>query len=162
LQTAGCAEVTASSGLLARLLCFLAGLPKPGRDVPVSVAFTPTSNGRERWERKFADRRYASTIFAGAGHDDGYLIEHFGPYYLRFRLTLRGDVLVWTLDGWRLGPIPLPRWSVPRIECLEGADGERFTFDIDVTFPLIGWVIHYRGWLTQVDHSAPPQAVALC
>ncbi|MGH6769694.1 MAG: DUF4166 domain-containing protein [Xanthobacteraceae bacterium] len=147
LQTAGRAEVTASAGLLARLMCFIAGLPKPGHDMPVSVLFTPDAGGNERWNRKFAERRYASTIFAGEGRDEGYLIEHFGPYHLQFRLTPRGDGLVWTLAGWRLGPIPLPRWSVPRIECLEGADGERFTFDIDVTFPLIGWVIHYRGWL---------------
>jgi hypothetical protein len=26
---------------------------------------------------------------------------------------------------------------------------DRLTFDIDVKFPLIGQLIHYRGWLTQ-------------
>jgi hypothetical protein len=156
LQTAGRSEVTAAAGRAARLLCLLAGLPKPGGDIPVSVLFAPDARGRERWVRRFADRRYASTISAGGGRDGGFLIERFGPYDLRFRLTLRGDVLVWALAGWRLGPIPLPRWSVPRIECLEGADGERFTFDIDVTFPLIGWVIRYRGWLLPADGGPSP------
>jgi hypothetical protein len=43
--------------------------------------------------------------------------------------------------------VRLPAWTTPRIACLESVDGERFLFDIDVAFPLIGHVIHYRGWL---------------
>ena len=69
------------------------------------------------------------------------------------------DGLQWSLAGWRCLGIPLPRWSVPSIECLESADGERYTFDIDVTFPLIGWLMHYRGWLLpQDDVSQPPRS----
>ncbi len=151
LQMTGRAEITASSNPLARLLRLVAGLPKPASDIPVSVLFVPAADGSERWIRKFAEHGYASTIFAGQGRDGGHLIEHFGPCYLRFRLTPRDGVLLWTLAGWRLGPIPLPRWSVPRIACLEGAHGERFTFDIDVAFLLIGWFIRYRGWLRPLE-----------
>jgi hypothetical protein len=147
LRTAGRADVTAATGVLARLICWNAGLPKPGRDMEVSVSFTPDGKGSEHWDRKFSDRRYASTIAAGEGRDQDFLIEHFGLFHLQFRLTPQPDRLMWTLAGWRLMGIPLPRWSIPRIECVESADGERFTFDIDVTFPLIGWLIHYRGWL---------------
>jgi hypothetical protein len=31
--------------------------------------------------------------------------------------------------------------------CLRFAD--RFVFDIDVRFPLVGELVHYRGWLAQ-------------
>jgi hypothetical protein len=115
----------------------------------VSVCFTPRSDGVEQWDRRFGDRRYASSIRAGAGKDQNFLIEHFGLFDLRFRLTARNDGLAWSLSGWRLMRIPLP--GCPRIECVESADGERFTFDIDVTFPLIGWLIRYRGWLLPAD-----------
>jgi hypothetical protein len=148
MTTAGRAEVKAASNLFARLLCWGAGLPRPGA-MDVSVCFKPRLDGSEHWDRHFGDRRYASSIRAGAGKDRDFLIEHFGPFDLRFRLTARDDGLAWSLTGWRLLRIRLP--GCPRIECLEGADGERFTFDIDVTFPLIGWLIHYRGWLLPVD-----------
>ena len=55
------------------------------------------------------------------------------------------------LVGWRLLSIPLPRRTLPRVNCLESAEGARFRFDIDVAFPLIGPVIHYRGWLVPVE-----------
>ena len=151
LLTAGRADVTAATGILARLLCWNAGLPKPGRDMAVTVLFTPDGQGGEHWDRKFADRRYASSISLGEGRDQGFLIEHFSLFHLQFRLTAQPEGLTWILTGWRLLGIPLPRWSVPAIRCVEGADGERFTFDIDVTFPLIGWLIHYRGWLLPDD-----------
>ena len=149
LKTAGRADVTAATGLLARLIAWNAGLPRPGRDMEVTVLFTPDGQGGERWDRRFGDRRYASSISAGEGRDRGLLIEHFGLFHLRFQLSPRPDGLAWSLAGWRLLGIPLPRWSVPHIDCLESADGERFTFDIDVTFPIVGWLIHYRGWLEQ-------------
>jgi hypothetical protein len=52
---------------------------------------------------------------------------------------------------------------VPRIACLESADGERFIFDIDVTFPLIGWLIHYRGWLEpRLDQKSAVSDISAC
>jgi hypothetical protein len=154
LRTAGRADVRAATSMTARAICRFAGLPRAGRDIPVSVQFAPNGNGGEQWDRHFADRRYASSIAVGEGRDQGYLIEHFGLLRLQFILTVRPDGLSWSLAGWRLGALPLPRWSAPRIECLESADGERFTFDIDVTFPLVGWLIHYRGWLLPQDANA--------
>ena len=64
LVTSGRAEITAAKGFLPRFVCWFAGLPRPGRDVEVSVVFTPTKEGGEHWDRKFADRRYASTMHA--------------------------------------------------------------------------------------------------
>jgi hypothetical protein len=151
LRTAGRADITAARGPVAWLLCWMAGLPRPGHDVEVSVLFEPRPTGDEHWDRKFGDRRYVSTIAIGTGRDDGYLIEHFGPFDLRFQLTVLTEGLAWSVVGWRLLRVPLPRWSVPRIKCLEAGDGARFTFDIDVAFPVIGWLMHYRGWLLPQD-----------
>ncbi|HEY1795844.1 MAG TPA: DUF4166 domain-containing protein [Stellaceae bacterium] len=51
----------------------------------------------------------------------------------------------------RLLFLPLPRWTMPRAVCFESGDGDRFVFDIDVGFPLVGPVVHYRGWLLPRD-----------
>ncbi len=145
--TAGRAEITTDGGLGPWFICKVAGLPRPGQDVPVSVTFIPNGTGRETWHRRFASRRYVSVMAAGVGRDEGLLIEHLGPFDLLFQLTPQQDGLAWSLSGWRLLGLPLPSWSKPSIECLESGDDRRFIFDIDVAFPLVGHIIHYRGWL---------------
>jgi hypothetical protein len=151
LVAAGLAEIDVAPAPIARLLCRLAGLPKAGREVPVSVSFRIDERGGEHWERRFARRRYAGAMQAGSRADAGLLVERFGPFALLHRLTASRDALAWRAMGWRLFGIPLPRWTLPRIDCLESAEGERFRFDIDVAFPLIGPVIHYRGWLVPAE-----------
>jgi len=145
--TQGEAEITAAANPAAWAIRKIAGLPNPGHEAPVSVSFHPDAQGREFWDRHFAGRRYASTMEAGKSRDAGLLIEHFGPFDLLFRLTPVEDGLGWSLAGWRLFGVPLPALIRPTIECTESADGERFVFDIDVAFPLVGHVVHYQGWL---------------
>ncbi len=155
LVTRGRAEITQSPSWKARLLCLLAGLPRPGRDVPCSVVFSPLGDGREHWARDFAGRSYKSVMRASSPVKDGkreppHLVERFGPFGvfdLHFKLTPTDRGLEWNLIGWDLLGHTLPPASVPRIACLESGDGARFRFDIDVAFPVIGHVITYSGWL---------------
>lgn len=146
---AGRAEVEPGGGVLAWLIRTVARLPRPGRDVPVTVSFRPDDKGGEYWRRNFAGRRYASGFAARGAGAEGRLLERFGPFALYHRLTPRADGLAWLLVEWRLLGVPLPGWTLPRVNCFESADGDRFLFDIDVRFPIAGPVIHYRGWLRQ-------------
>jgi hypothetical protein len=145
--TAGRADIVAARGLLPWLICRLAGLPAAGRDVPVTVVFEIDGKGGEFWRRRFAGRRYQSGFGVGRGRRVGLLLENFFPFVFFHRLTPSAEHLRWDLVAWRLGPLPLPRCLIPPAICFERADGERFIFDIDVKFPLIGQLIHYRGWL---------------
>jgi hypothetical protein len=145
----GCAEITAARGFFPWLICKLSGLPAPGRDVPVTVAFHPDGHGGEFWRRRFASRRYASGFAAGSGRRVGLLCERFFPFVFFHRLTPSAQGLRWDLVAWRWLFLPLPRWTLPPTVCFESGDGDRFTFDIDVKFPLIGQLIHYHGWLAQ-------------
>jgi hypothetical protein len=155
MVTAGRAEIVTSRSPLAWLLCRVAGLPQPGNDVPVTVTFRPRGESGEFWQRCFVDRRYASTMQVGSGADCGLLVERFWPFVYYHRLTPNSEGVAWTLVEWKLLGVPLPHWTVPDISCFEGAEGERYTFDIDVVFPLAGPVIHYRGWLLPAaDQSA--------
>jgi hypothetical protein len=45
----------------------------------------------------------------------------------------------------------LPRWPMSPRVCSESRGGD--SFDIDAKFPLIGQLIHYRGWLFQQDQG---------
>jgi hypothetical protein len=147
--TAGAADIVAAKGVLPSLICKLSGLPSPGRDVPVTVAFHTDGQGGEFWRRQFAGRRYQSGFSAGSNRRAGLLCERFFPFVFFHRLTPSAQALRWDLVAWRLLWLPLPRWLMPPTVCLESGDGDRFVFDIDVKFPLIGQLIHYRGWLAQ-------------
>jgi hypothetical protein len=41
----------------------------------------------------------------------------------------------------------MPRFLMPRGTAREYEAGGRFHFDVPIALPLIGPVIHYRGWL---------------
>jgi hypothetical protein len=147
--TEGRADIVAGKGFWPWLICKLSGLPAPGRDVPVTVAFHADGRGGEFWRRRFAGRRYQSGLETGRGRHAGLLCERFFPFVFFHRLTPSAEGLRWDLVAWRLGPMPLPRWLMPPTVCFESGEGDRFVFDIDVKFPLIGQLIHYRGWLEQ-------------
>jgi hypothetical protein len=149
--TAGRAEIVAARGALPWLICRFSGLPAAGHDVPVSVVFEVDGRGGEFWRRRFAARRYQSGFSVGTGSHTGMLCERFFPFVFFHRLTPTSQALRWDLMAWRLLWLPLPRWLMPPTVCLESGDGDRFVFDIDVKFPLIGQLIHYRGWLAEQD-----------
>lgn len=148
-MTEGRADITAGRGFLPWLICRLSGLPAAGRDVPVTVAFETDGKGDEFWRRRFAARLYQSGFLVGSGQRAGLLCERFFPFVFFHRLTASPEGLRWDLVAWRLLWLPLPRWLMPPTVCFESADDDRFVFDIDVKFPLIGQLIHYRGWLRQ-------------
>lgn len=150
VRTSGFADITVSSSPLAWFIRLVAGLPDAGQNIPVAVEFLPDGKGRELWKRRFGNRRYSSVMVAGEGRNEGLLIERFGPFRLTSQMQPCGpEGLAWRIERWGLPGLPLPRWSAPRINCREYADGDRFIFDIDVAFPIVGHVMHYRGWLME-------------
>ncbi|MEM9146424.1 MAG: DUF4166 domain-containing protein [Pseudomonadota bacterium] len=150
----GRAEVTRGAGRLAALTAWAFRFPPAGRDVPVAVAVRPTPRG-ETWERDFGGHRLVSEItLAGPGR----LRERFGP--ARFLLALvregaglRLEILSGTLFG-----LPIPRALLPVTEAREHAEAGRFAFDIAIAAPLVGRIVHYRGWLEPVDAGPPAMA----
>src|SRR5690348_8444513 len=151
LMTEGRAKVSIAPGFISALVCAVFGLPAAGDDVLVSVFFLPKPNGLEFWRRRFAKRRYQSTMGVFASGTASLLIEHFGPFRLFFKLTPQDDSLEWLLVRWKFLFLPLPRWTLLKVKCRESADGVRFVFDIDFALPIIGPVIHYTGWLLPVQ-----------
>lgn len=56
------------------------------------------------------------------------------------------------MEGWRLGALPLPSALAPRTRAHEEVDEQgRFIFDVEISAPLIGRLVRYRGWLERVS-----------
>ncbi len=137
----GEAEVIGATNALGRLVARIMRFPRAGKH-ELHVAFTER-DGRERWVRQFGEKAFASSLSSL----DGALVEQFGP--LRFAFDLPGDDhgLEMVMTSWAFGLLPLPLILAPRSRAREWEDLGRFNFDVPIELPLIGRIVHYRGWL---------------
>ena len=142
LAASGTAEVIRGAGLLPRLLCRLMGFPAAAAEVPVSV-WMREEKGVETWRRDFGGSAFSSRL----SQRGGLLVERFGAIRFGFALRRETDGLSMHFARWWLGPLPMPRFLMPRGIAREYEAEGRFHFDVPVALPLIGPVIHYRGWL---------------
>lgn len=145
----GHAEVRRGTGLLARLAAAVIGFPKAAARVPVTVAFTPGKGG-ERWTRDFGGKRFTSLQSRGAGRDDYLLVERFGPLSFAMALVIEQDRLCLVPRRWSAFGCPMPRWLMPDGASFETEADGQFRFDVEITAPLTGLIVAYRGSLDPV------------
>ena len=109
----GVAVVERGSGLLARLVAFVIGLPPAGADIPVTVSFQ-ARHGREHWQRNFAGRAFSSVQEQGRGRFERLLCERFGPLNFGMALVCESERMRLVIRRWSVCGIPLPRALAPR------------------------------------------------
>ncbi len=142
---AGRASVTRGRSLWSRLLAWAVGFPQTTDDIAVTVAMTP-GDSDEMWERKFGGQVFRSHLRL----KDGCLTERFGPATFTLGLYVEDGQLHFPVTGGRIGPIPLPRFVLPRSVSREYEADGRFHFDVALMAPLTGGLmVHYRGWLVR-------------
>lgn len=139
--TEGEAVVSRGRTFMARLVSGIFGFPPAGHH-PLHVSFEE-ENGIERWTRDFSGRRFSSHL----SEQNGHLVERFGPFRFSFDLLPRGNGFSMEIRGWSFLGVRLPLALAPRSTAYEWAEDERFHFDVSIALPLIGLVVHYRGWL---------------
>lgn len=125
---------------LARFVSRACGLPRFGRNVPVTLDVVPTSRGLMKI-RRFDDEVLVSTL-RRAGDD---ILECCGRARMRFRLVGEGDTVEWKLRGFSLGPVPLPRFLAPRIRVWTQADGDGWRVEISIAAPMLGLLCAWKG-----------------
>lgn len=141
----GEAEVLGAANPLARLIARTMGFPPAGR-VPLHVRFA--EHGEEEvWTRDFGGRRFRS-VMARRGP---WLVERFGPFRFAFELAADQAGIGMRMRRWWLGPLRLPLRLAPRSEAREWEEAGRFRFDVPIALPLVGRLVHYRGWLAPDD-----------
>lgn len=144
----GEATTEGAAGPLAAMVAAMVGFPKAQADCLVEVAIHADGE-RSVWRRRIGGHAFASVL--STPREGGRVRERFGPLSMDLRLVPEGDRLVYQVEGWRLGPIPLPRVLGPSTRAHEEVDAEgRFVFDVEISLPLIGRVVRYRGWLVRV------------
>jgi Domain of unknown function (DUF4166)/Saccharopine dehydrogenase NADP binding domain len=137
----GHAEVERGTSFLAKLVCNIMRFPPAGRN-KLTVYFTE-ENGVEQWTRAFGGHRFSSTLSEAKGR----LVERFGPMRFHFDLPATDRGLTMVMRKWSIFGVPMPLWLAPRSEAQEWAEGDDFRLDVPIDLPMIGRIIHYRGWL---------------
>lgn len=145
----GQADVTRGAGALSRLVGRIFRFPQSGQAVPVTVSLDRTRTLQdtpiEVWTRTFAGRSMTSVL---SGHGGGVMLERFAPFTFGLKLEQDAKGIQMPVAHWRIGKIPLPGFLAPRSETREHIDGDgRFRFDVGLSAPLVGSLVHYRGWL---------------
>lgn len=152
----GSARIENGASPVAWLLRRIIGLPTTGEDVPVTVSverLVGTSGPAEIWTRNFGGQRFFSTLDLDP---DGHLRERFGAATFRLGLAARGGEVHLPVTAARLFGLPLPRFLLPRSEAIESLDSEgRFHFDVKLTLPFFGLLVHYTGWLVPKAGTRP-------
>jgi hypothetical protein len=138
----GRADVERGTGLLSRFMGAATRLPSTKTDQPLRVTIEPTPNG-ERWTRTFADHAMPSRLWDA----DGLLREKLGLATFGFRLDVRDGELTWRIERVSALGIPLPARMFRGVVARESERDGRYRFDVRAELPIVGLLVHYRGWL---------------
>lgn len=149
----GKSSISGGHGLLAKFVRALFGFPAPTDEIAVDVKVTYGSNegiAYERWRRVFGDKPFHSVLSHRA---NGKFIEQFGILQFEIGIDASERGIVMPVIGWNIGPIPLPLFLAPKSETREYQDDHgRFCFDVKVSLPVVGPLMHYQGWLIPVTN----------
>lgn len=140
----GEAEVTPAENGFGRFLAGRFGLPRTAGTQPVRVVIE-SRDGREHWTRFFGGRPMRSVMSAAPGH---LVEEQFGPCRVRMRLVVKPGGLDMERVSGRIWGVPLPGFLLPHIRATERVDEyRRHAFDVEISAPLLGRLVAYKGWL---------------
>ncbi|MEM6594201.1 MAG: DUF4166 domain-containing protein [Pseudomonadota bacterium] len=146
---AGTARIERGRHSLARLTCAVIGFPKAGDNVPVTVTIAPSQLG-ELWTRNFDGKRFSSFQAEGRGRDEGLIIESFGAIRVALELRLEDGRLYLHPRRWSLLGLPLPSAMLPGGTTFETEQNGRFQFHVEITAPIMGLIVSYKGLLDPV------------
>ncbi len=137
----GRSTVARGRNILAKSIANIMRFPPEGEHA-LHVHFTE-QDGAEYSTRDFGGHRFQSHLSQAGGQ----LVERFGP--MRFHFDLSGDEtgLRMSMRRWTAFGLPMPLFLAPQSDAREWGEGDHFHFDVPISLPLIGMVVHYRGWL---------------
>jgi hypothetical protein len=146
LVWSGMAVVERGRSLVARIVAAVFGFPPAGTDIPVTVSFQRDGE-RELWERDFGGRKFRSVIEQGRGRFEWLQCERFGPLAFGLAVVVTDGHLTLVPRRWSAFGIPMPAFLLPRGNTYEHGAEERFNFHVEITLPVAGLIVRYRGWL---------------
>lgn len=142
LKMRGASSIERAHSWLGRKIAALAGLPTAGAQVDLRVTIE-VAGPTEQWTRHFGPHTFHSQLQA----EGGYLVERLGPVAIVFELAGDSQQLRWIPRGGRLLGMALPSRFFACVAAVETMSEGRYCFDVRAALPIIGLIIHYRGWL---------------
>lgn len=144
----GEAQVTNGTNPFAKLAAKIFGFPSAGQhDLHVHIK---ADKKGETWTRSFSGKRFSSRLEQSGRH----LAERFGPFQFRFDLPVTDSGLRMEMAGWKFWFVPLPLFLAPKSRASEWDEDGRFHFDVPIALPIVGLMVHYRGWLEPSQKQA--------
>jgi saccharopine dehydrogenase-like NADP-dependent oxidoreductase len=141
----GEARIVRSRNVISRCVGALIGLPPASLNADVMVTVERNADGKERWTRRFNGKDFHSTMNSGP---DNSFWERFGWLNFKLKLRVEDGKLIYPIAKARCCGIPMPRFLLPKTQAFETVDEQgRFVFDVLITLPFVGLLVHYRGWL---------------
>ncbi len=148
----GTSKVTRGKGALARFIAAVFRFPPERDDTPLTVTMERIGE-TEKWTRNFDGQRFFSVLsYAGPGR----VRERFGPFEFELDLPVNdGRMEMNVMRGWVMG-LPMPAWALPKSETAEFDQNGVFRFDVKISAPVTGMIVHYQGQLRREDLIPPP------
>ncbi|CTQ52970.1 Saccharopine dehydrogenase [Roseibium album] len=144
----GLAKVTRGRSKIGNLICRIVGLPPPAESCPVSVIIERKGKS-EVWSRQFGAHKMRSKLSLAGKYGSGIICEQFGLLGFHIHLhPVKGRLNYPVKRGTFLG-LPLPKWTLPVSETTEFELGGKFHFDVKISQPGLGLLVHYQGWLEE-------------
>ena len=139
-------QVARGTGVLSRLCAWATRLPPAGQG-PVRVDIVAQAE-EERWTRHMGRHAMQSRLWA-VGE---LLYEQLGLVTFGFRLDVDEGVLTWAVARVSVFGLPLPARAFRQVSARESDEDGRYVFDVRAALPIVGPLVHYRGWL-HVEHG---------
>ena len=146
----GRAEVMAGENTIAKIIARVFGFPTSNGETDVCVTVNRTGS-KEYWQRDFGGTRFRSELFLGRGREQHLVCESFGWVTVALALVWDGERLWYVSRRWRLGRLPLPKFLLPGGDSFEQDANGAFSFDVELTAPIVGRLVAYKGKLRQAN-----------
>ncbi|MES0882512.1 DUF4166 domain-containing protein [Roseibium sp. SCP14] len=142
----GRAKVTRGRSSLSLLLCRTFGFPAESDETPLTVTIERRGN-KEIWRRCFGAKAFQSVMSLRDNDGVGHIRERFGFMSFDINLLVDDEGLHFPVSRGTLFGTPLPKWLLPVSEATETSANGIFNFDVKISLPGIGMLVHYQGWL---------------
>lgn len=141
----GWAEVATATTLLGKIAATVGRFPLKEGQVPAKVEIVADGQS-ETWTRSMGGKLFQSVLRYDPLHG---MTEQFGPLVFSLDLAVKDGALHFPVTtGRAFGLIPIPRILMPVSETSETVDAQgRFQFDVRLSLPLGGLIVHYKGYL---------------
>ena len=142
----GEATVTRGTGLLSKVVAWAFRFPKAASDIPVTVHMDRTDK-TEVWTRSFGAQTFRSELTPDP-KTPGRMWERFGLFTFAIDFNADATGLAFPVTKGRFLGIPIPRAILPKSDTKEEVEQTgRATFNVALSLPFVGPVVHYQGWL---------------